>query len=905
MAQSSDTPMMRQYRALKSQQPDRLLLFRMGDFYELFFADAERAASLLDLTLTKRGEVPMAGVPAHSLDTYLARLLKLGESAVICDQVGSAPEKPGTLMDRQITRIVTPGTLSEEELLPANNDNLVAAVHHKGDRWGLAWMDISNGRLMVTEPRDAEELVAELSRRPTTELLLADNLPEEVAASLAQWADSGVPLTPAIRPHWEFDEAEGRQRLLEQLGTSDLTSWDCADLDTGLGALGALLCYAAETLRSNLPFSRLTRERQRDLLFLDPATRNSLEIDHSLSGDQAATLLAVLDSTCTPMGARLLRHRLQTPTRRLDVLGQRHDAIETLAQHDRLEDTRQLMRNLGDLSRALTRINLGTAPPRDLIRLRTTLATLPDLSTLLGDCRQPLLQLPTLDADLGELHQQLAAALVDAPPATIRDGGIFASGYDQQLDELRTLNSESSQLLAELESSERQRTGIQKLRAGYNRVHGYYLEIPRSHTGPLPEEYSARQTLKNTQRYTTPTLQRHEEAVLSSQARALEREKWLYRKLLEDIAVSLPRLQQIADALAELDFLASQAERAINLRLRRPQFSDQPGIQICGGRHPVVEMLQQSVFTANDLEFNLQRRLLLITGPNMGGKSTYMRQTALIVLMAHAGCMVAAEHAVLGPIDRILTRIGASDRLGRGQSTFMVEMTEVAYLLRNASTESLVLLDEVGRGTGTRDGQALSYACLLWFGQEHPCYTLFATHFVELTQKAEQMLLADNIHFDAEQKSGSTSIRFLHRAQDGPTNRSYGLAVARLAGVPEGFFQIASDEFDRLERQVELDGQQVRQGTLFNLPLEPPKKAAGRYSMDDDLPADWDELRESEGKGKGKSEGKSEGDKSAALELLRALDPNSLSPREALAKLYELHELDREQSDNPAAGKAN
>ena len=849
---SLNTPMMRQYRAFKEQHPDRLLLFRMGDFFELFLTDAERASELLDLTLTHRGEVPMAGVPAHSLDNYLARLLKLGESVVICDQIAGS-DKGGKLMDRQVTRIVTPGTLSEEELLPADNDNLVAAICPGQGHWGLAWMDISHGRLIVSEPQSQEELLAELSRRPPAELLVSESSGADAIQTSTDLPD--VVADPVCRPHWEFDVEEGRRRLLEQLGTDDLTAWDCTDLNSGLGALGALLCYAAETLRSQLPLHRLIRERRADLLFIDPATRNSLEIDRSLSGDREATLLAVLDSCCTPMGTRLLRQRLQTPTRRLDWLKERHDAIEALADYRYLDDIRQALKPLGDLARALTRISLGQAPPRDLVRLRNCLAAIPGLAALTADCPAALARIAGLDKDLEQLGTELEQALVEAPPATVRDGGVIAKGYDEELDRLRDISSHSHSALTRMEEHERQRSGIQQLRAGYNRVHGYYLEIPRSRAGDVPADYSARQTLKNSQRYVTPNLKQHEEAVLTSRARALEREAWLYRDLLTRTADLREPLQQLSDRLAELDFLAGQAERVLKLELNRPTFREQPGILVRRGRHPVVEHLQQSAFTPNDLELTDERKLLLITGPNMGGKSTYMRQMALLVLMAHAGCFVAADQAELGPVDRILTRIGASDRLGRGQSTFMVEMTEVAYLLRNATDKSLVLLDEIGRGTGTRDGHALSWACLRWFGLEHPAYTLFATHFVELADTTETLPLADNIHFAAERGRDGEGIRFLHRAEPGPTSHSYGLEVALLAGVPEDFFQLAAGQFAELEARAEASERQHLQGELFQAP--PPENA----------------------------------DCKKVLDSLRQMDPESLSPRQALDYLYQLKAL--------------
>ncbi|MGI9345346.1 MAG: DNA mismatch repair protein MutS [Gammaproteobacteria bacterium] len=871
---SIDTPMMRQYKALKQQQPNKFLFFRMGDFFELFFEDAQRIASLLDLTLTQRGEVPMAGVPVHSLDNYLARLLRLGESVVICDQVGEAGKSK--LMERQITRIVTPGTLSEEELLPGSRDNLVAAIFAdpRSQHYGLGWMDVSQGCLFATEMSRPEEIQTELHRRHAREILIPDNPQTEWLQQhlnqLNEQAEEAVKFQILPRPDWEFDAKEGRVRVTRQLEDS-LMLQDCTDMHASFGALGALLCYASETLRTQLPFQKLVNEKQRDMLVIDPASRQSLEIDRSLSGDQQATLLAVLDSTSTPMGARLLRNRLHAPTRNRELLEERYNAIEQLMQSPQLDKIQRLMQPFGDLARTLTRIQLGNAPPRDLVRIRNILLTMPALIEAL---KQPetepcnLLNMQFSNPLLEQLRDVLHTALVETPPATIRDGGMIASGYDPQLDSLRLSSQGSGQTLRQIEEKERLSTGIRQLKAGYNRVHGYYLEIPRSRTSDLPKEYHIQQTLKNAQRFATQELQQLESTILGLQTRTLEREKWVYNALCEQILAQLAPLRALADALAELDVVASQAERSLSLNLVRPQLISKPILHISEGWHPVVAALQKTPFTANGLKLQPNCRLLLITGPNMGGKSTYMRQTALTVLMAHAGCFVAARSAQIGPIDRILTRIGASDRLGRGQSTFMVEMTELAYLLANATADSLVLLDEIGRGTGTQDGKALSFACLHWFGKTKPCYTLFATHFVELAETAQSIPAATNIHFSAE-KDAKNGLRFLYQAQSGPASQSYGLEVAQLAGLPASFLDIAQKEFSRLEYQSRHSHQDQQQlFTPENNNAEPtPSKLRDKQDANPRL-IEVERL----------------------LNEVQQIDLDHLSPREALDYLYSVQQ---------------
>ena len=844
--QPSHTPVMRQYLDLKAQQPDALLFYRMGDFYELFYDDAKRAAKLLDLTLTERGRsggkpIPMAGVPVVSVDSYLARLARMGESVAICEQVGEAPAGRG-LMERKLSRIVTPGTLTEDALLDAGRDMLLLALR-PGEPAGLAHLDLSSGRMTVAEPGGEEELQAELERLRPAELLH----PESEAPPPCPGA--------RIRPlaDWHFD-AETAQRLLcRQFEVRDLSGFDCADLGPALGAAGALLYYAGETQQSALPhITQMRRERRSDQLFLDAATRRNLELERSLSGDARLCLQSSMDATVSAMGRRSLGRLLRAPLRDRAAIGARHRTVAHLTDDALRPDVRAPLRGIADIERIVARIALGSAAPRGLAGLGESPARLPGLRARLADSGASELRAYAERLQHDEaLAELLRRAIVEGPPASLRDGGVIAQGYDAELDELRALSQNAHALLRQMEERERAATGIAQLKVAYNRVHGYYIEVPRSQAARVPERYRRRQTLKNAERFLTPELKAFEDQVLGAQARALERERRLYRELLAALQPAIAPLQRCAAALGELDVLAGFAERAVARGYCAPEMSDAPGIEIEQGRHPVLETLGDEPFVPNDIRLGPGRRLQIITGPNMGGKSTYMRQCALIVLMACVGSYVPAARARIGPIDRIFTRIGASDDLGSGRSTFMVEMTETASILRHATEHSLVLMDEVGRGTSTFDGLALALACAEHLAARSRAWTLFATHYFELTQLAESHDGIVNVHLDAEAQGAG--IVFLHAVREGPASQSYGLQVARLAGVLPEVLARAAEQLRALENQAAAEqSRTIPQRDLF----APPAAA-----------------------------------ESAAEARLRALDPDRLSPREAQAALYELKQL--------------
>ncbi|MDZ7750972.1 MAG: DNA mismatch repair protein MutS [Gammaproteobacteria bacterium] len=843
------TPMMQQYLGIKAEHPDTLLFYRMGDFYELFFDDAKRAADLLDITLTARGQsagapIPMAGVPYHAVEQYLARLVRLGESVVICEQMGEPMPGKGPV-ERRVTRIVTPGTLTDEALLDEARDNLLVALQ-AGDGFGIAMLDLAAGRFTLLEVADESALAAELERLRPAELLVPD--------------DRDPP--PPARGHgalrrqapWHFDRATAVRLLTEQLGTHDLAGFGCTPDHPALGAAGCLLHYAAETQRSVLPHIRtLTVEQRDEAVMLDGATRRNLEIDRNLGGGTDNTLAAVMDRTATAMGSRLLRRWLHRPLRRRDTVGLRHQAIGALMDGGRHETLGTHLKGMGDIERILARVALGSARPRDLVHLRHGLATLPALTAVLAGLDSPRLQAlgPQLEG-LDPEQDLLERGLVEQPPAVIRDGGVIAAGYHPRLDELRAIGADSDTFLKELETRERARTGIASLKVGYNRVHGYYIELSRGHSDHAPADYTRRQTLKGAERFVTAELKAFEEQAVSARDKALALEKSLYGELLDLLGRRLDALQAMAEAMAELDVLANLAERAVALDLVRPQLVDEPGLVIRGGRHPVVEAVLEAPFIPNDLEFTDARRMLVITGPNMGGKSTYMRQTALITLLAAAGAYVPAESAIMGPVDRIFTRIGASDDLAGGRSTFMVEMTETANILHNAGPQSLVLVDEIGRGTSTFDGLALAWACAEQLARETRAFTLFATHFFELTTLADEIPGVANVHLDAAEHG--ERIVFLHAVREGPASQSYGLQVAALAGVPASVLARARDHLRRLEDR---EAASFEARPQLALPLGPAPEA----------PAD------------------------PLHEALAALDPDSLSPREALEALYRLKGL--------------
>ncbi|WP_018954463.1 DNA mismatch repair protein MutS [Thioalkalivibrio sulfidiphilus] len=852
-ASPQHTPMMQQYLGIKAQHPDILVFYRMGDFYELFYDDAIRAARLLDITLTKRGQsagepIPMAGVPVHAVESYLGRLIRLGESVAICEQIGDPATSKGPV-ERKVVRIVTPGTVTEEALLEERRENLLVAVCGRENRFGIAALDVSTGRFRVLEVEGVEALTGELERLNPAELLLPEG------QSLPGTKRPGT----RLRAVWHFEAEAARILLTRHFGTRDLAGFGCEGLALASGAAGALLQYVQDTQMSALPhINGLGVERREDGIILDAATRRNLELTQNLAGGREHTLAAVLDETATAMGSRLLSRWIHQPLRRRQDLEARLGAVAELLEGRGYRALHERLRRIGDMERILSRVALGSARPRDLVTLRDSLAVLPEIRGLLAGTPAPRLE--QLAGSAGEhpaVVDLLTRAVIEQPPVLIRDGGVIAPGYDPELDELRALSENADQFLVDLEARERERTGIHTLKVAYNRVHGYYIEISRAQAEKAPDDYTRRQTLKGAERFITPELKAFEDKVLSARERALAREKALYEALLEALLEPLPALQRTAEALAELDVLACFAERAETLGYSRPELTDTPGIFIEDGRHPVVEQVLDEPFVANGVELTDTRRMLVITGPNMGGKSTYMRQTALIVLMAHLGAFVPARRALLGPVDRIFTRIGASDDLASGRSTFMVEMTEAANILNNASEHSLVLMDEIGRGTSTFDGLSLAWACAEHLARHNRAFTLFATHYFELTALAEQHEAIANVHIDAVEHGNR--IVFLHAVKEGPANQSYGLHVAALAGVPAAVIKKARQRLAELERQNLAASAADPQLGLF-APAPPPSPAP-----DPSLEA----LREA----------------------VEDLDPDSLSPREALEVVYRLRAL--------------
>ncbi len=843
---------MQQYLRLKAQHPDILLFYRMGDFYELFHDDAEKAARLLDITLTTRGAsagapIKMAGVPYHAVEQYLAKLLKLGESVAICEQIGDPNTSKGPV-ERAVTRIVTPGTLTDSALLDEKSDNLLLALAVENNSVGLAWLSLASGELRVAEiPQRL--LAGELTRLRPAEILVADRGPLSTL--------SGLNGTAALTrlPEWHFDYAAAREQLLKHFNVHSLAGFGCEDLHPAIAAAGALLEYARKTQGQALAHVNALRpERADDYVRMDAATRRNLELTETLRGTPAPTLCSLLDGCATGMGSRLLRHWLHHPLRDRAVLANRHEAVEELAQAASTA-LRGALRRIADVERIGARIALKSARPRDLSGLRDSLAALPQLAALLARAAAPrLIELREGLAVPPEGAALLARAILPEPAALLREGGVINHGYDADLDELRALQTNSSEFLVALEAHERERTGIPNLKVEYNRVHGFYIEVTHAHVEKIPADYRRRQTLKNAERYITPELKTFEDKALSAQERALALEKALYEQLLETLQPHIAALQRIARSLAELDLLVSFADYSLRLNWCRPQFVDEPLLEIEAGRHPVVEA-QVDQFIANDCRLNATRQLLLITGPNMGGKSTYMRQVALIVLLAHVGAFVPARAARLGPIDQIFTRIGAADDLAGGRSTFMVEMTESANILHNATATSLVLMDEVGRGTSTFDGLALAWAIARHLIEKNRSYTLFATHYFELTRLALEYREAANIHLDAVEHKDS--IVFLHAVEEGPASQSYGLQVAALAGVPGSVTRAAKRYLLQLEEQSLTRGGQT---DLFAGP------GAG-------------------------SAPEPESEPHPALDLLAGIKPDELSPKEALELLYKLKSL--------------
>ncbi|MEO8309041.1 MAG: DNA mismatch repair protein MutS [Pseudomonadota bacterium] len=785
--------MMQQYLRIKAQHPDVLLFYRMGDFYEMFFDDARRAASLLDIALTSRGQsggepIAMAGVPVVSVENYLARLVRRGESVAICEQIGDPATSKGPV-DRQVVRVITPGTLVEDSLLDRGRESLLAALVADGARHGLAWLDLASGRFCVCELDGESEVTAELERLRPAELLLPE---DQRRAELPN---------ARLRPPWHFDGDTAQRLLTSQFGTRDLAGFGAAELTVGLRAAGALLQYAQDTQKAALPHIRAIHVQHRaEGLQLDAATRRNLELDRSLGGNEDATLFAILDRTTTAMGSRELRRWLNRPLRDRSTLRQRYAAIETLCEARLYQDVVEALRPIGDLERILARVALRSARPRDLVQLRASLAALPPLRGLLAACDSPLLaDLRTRISEHRQQHELLVRAVAEEPSAMLRDGDVIAAGYDPTLDQLRRISSNTDEFLLELELRERERSGIAQLKLGYNRVQGFFIEIPRAHAERVPVDYLRRQTVKSAERFITPELKRFEDEVLGARDKALAREKELYDTLLGELIAEIATLQATASAIASLDALTGLAQRADALQWVQPVLVDEPVYQVTAGRHPVVEQFSGTSFVPNDLTFDDSRRMLIVTGPNMGGKSTYMRQAALIAVLAHMGSFVPAASATIGPMDRVFTRIGAADDLAGGRSTFMVEMTETASILHNATAHSLVLMDEIGRGTSTFDGLSLAWAVARHLATRVRAFTLFATHYFELTALAQEIPGIVNLHLDATEHG--EDLVFLHAVREGPANRSYGLAVARLAGVPREVISAAREYLNVLEAQ--------------------------------------------------------------------------------------------------------
>ncbi len=839
---SAHTPVMQQYLGFKADYPDILLLFRMGDFYELFFEDARKAARLLDITLTSRGRsdnqvIPMAGVPYHAVDSYLAKLIRLGESVAICEQIGDPALAKGPV-ERKVTRVVTPGTVTDELLLEEKTDNLLVCVHVLANEQGIASLNLADGRFTLSQTSDTGSMRDELARLQPAELLMSE--------------DSGLKQDPDIscssvvsRAAWHFDLAAAVNLIKRQYQVSEL---ECSGLAAATAAAGALLQYVNETQSTALlHLQPIKVEYRSDSIILDAVTRRNLELEQDLSGRKANSLLGVLDMTATTMGSRLLKRWLNRPLRDQQTLRLRHDAVNHLSTGKTYVAVHESLKHVNDLERILARVALKSARPRDLAQLHKSLLRLPDLKSTLAAVNSPRLnELNGLIRVFPGLKTFLGDALAETPAASIRDGGVIADGFDTELDQLRQLGRDAGTFLNSLEEREREHTGIPTLKVGFNRVHGYYIEVSRLHSEAVPEQYHRRQTLKSTERFITAELKDFEDKVLSAKERALAREKVLYEQVLERICTELAALQTTAAALSETDVLACFAERADLLDYCQPEFVETPGLDIRAGRHAVIERLQASPFMANDIRLDEATSMLLITGPNMGGKSTYMRQTALITLLAHIGSFVPADKAVLGPVDRIFTRIGAVDDITSGKSTFMAEMVETATILNNATDRSLVLIDEIGRGTSTYDGLALAWACAVYLANKIRAFTLFATHYFELTSLPEIMDTVQNAHLDAIKHNNE--VVFLYTVKPGATNRSYGIQVAQLAGIPRAVINQANHQLSIMEKNTVDLLPDIPQQDLFQQP---------------------DELRE----------------------VLKEIDPDAVTPKQALEILYRLREL--------------
>ncbi|WP_455287070.1 DNA mismatch repair protein MutS [Vibrio parahaemolyticus] len=850
-AEQKHTPMMQQYLKLKAENPEILLFYRMGDFYELFYDDAKRASQLLDISLTKRGSsagepIPMAGVPFHAVEGYLAKLVQLGESVAICEQIGDPATSKGPV-ERKVVRIVTPGTVTDEALLSERLDNLIAAIYHHNGKFGYATLDVTSGRFQLTEPETEESMMAELQRTAPRELLF----PEDFEPVHLMSNRNGN----RRRPVWEFELDTAKQQLTQQFGTRDLVGFGVEHACLGLCAAGCLIQYVKDTQRTALPHIRsLTFDRQDHSVILDAATRRNLEITQNLAGGTDNTLAAVLDHCSTPMGSRMLKRWLHQPMRCIDTLNNRLDAIGEIKDQGLFTDLQPTLKQIGDVERILARLALRSARPRDMARLRHAMQQLPELESLTASLTHPyLVKLAQFAAPIGEVCELLERAIKENPPVVIRDGGVIAEGYNEELDEWRKLADGATEYLEKLEADERERHGIDTLKVGYNAVHGFFIQVSRGQSHLVPPHYVRRQTLKNAERYIIPELKEHEDKVLNSKSKALALEKKLWEELFDLLMPYLEQMQNLASAVSQMDVLQNLAERADSLDYCRPTLVKDAGIHIQAGRHPVVEQVTSDPFIANPIELSPSRKMLIITGPNMGGKSTYMRQTALIALMAHIGSYVPAESAQIGSLDRIFTRIGASDDLASGRSTFMVEMTETANILHNATKNSLVLMDEIGRGTSTYDGLSLAWASAEWLATQIGAMTLFATHYFELTELPNLLPNLANVHLDAVEHGDS--IAFMHAVQEGAASKSYGLAVAGLAGVPKTVIKNARTKLSQLEQL----------GQASDSPRPSTVDVANQLSL---IP-----------------------EPSEIEQALSNIDPDDLTPRQALEELYRLKKM--------------
>lgn len=864
---SSLTPMMQQYMSVKMQHPHSLMFYRMGDFYELFFEDAHKAAKILGITLTHRGKangqpIPMAGVPFHAAEGYLARLVKKGETVVICEQIGEVTGKGP--VERGVVRIITPGTLTDDALLGAHQtSNLVALCVHQ-QQIGIALLDLSAGLFKVQQiDYDLSQLAIELARLMPSEIVIDENLQDQALVEhLKQQLD--VPISK--RPNVDFNQNNAQKTLCDQFAVSTLSGFGIDHLPLAKAAAAALIHYAKETQKTALPHIRTIQlEQSSDFIALDPVTRRNLELIEPLF-EHGTSLFQLINDCQTAMGGRLLSRTLMQPLRDTAILDERLDATQALLEGFHESPVRLVLKEISDIERVLSRIALGSARPRDLVQLRQACAQIPflrhALQPLLSQQNSKLLQ--QLNEELGDfhgLHQRLMSAIVENPPVLLRDGNVIAEGFDSELDELRKIRDHAGQFLIDLEIKEREQSGIPTLKIGYNRVSGYYIELTRAQAEQAPEHYIRRQTLKNAERYITPELKAFEDKVLSSESRALAREKMLFEMLLDELRQDIGNLQMMSSAIAQIDLLANFAHQARLRNWSRPKFSPEIGVKIVAGRHPVVEALSKAAFTPNDTQLDYQHRMAIITGPNMGGKSTFMRQTALIALLAYCGSYVPAQSTTLGPIDRIFTRIGSADDLSTGKSTFMVEMTETSQILHHATSQSLVLMDEVGRGTSTYDGLSLAWACVLDLTKRIQCLCLFATHYFELTELDKESGI-NNYHVTAKELNGNLIL--LHKVQHGPASQSHGLQVAKLAGIPAAVIKEAQHRLKILEKQHQAKPQSP-QHDLFAMP-EIIEKV-----IEIEKP-------------------------SAALELLEDLDVDNLSPREALQQLYALKDLMKQPS---------